>query len=153
MKKSTPTVTVGLDVGEQFIHLCEMDATSGVIETAKFRNGRHHVRKRFEGVERCRIVLEAGSHSRWLAEDLTEMGHEVLVVNPRKLKLVSDSLYKDDTLDAERLADQCGASRADRPEPEGRYISTIPDALTKGAANADLLVMLRLIWVNPYPTY
>jgi len=105
MKKSTPTVTVGLDVGEQFIHLCEMDATSGVIETAKFRNGRHHVRKRFEGVERCRIVLEAGSHSRWLAEDLTEMGHEVLVVNPRKLKLVSDSLYKDDTLDAERLAD------------------------------------------------
>jgi len=41
--------------------------------------------------------------------------------------------------------DQCGASRADRPEPEGRYISTIPDALTKGAANADLLVMLRLI--------
>jgi len=49
MKKSTPIVTVGLDVGEQFIHLCEMDATSGVIETAKFRNARHHVRKCFEG--------------------------------------------------------------------------------------------------------
>jgi len=44
--------------------------------------------------------------------------------------------------------DQCGASRADRPEPEGRYISTIPDALTKGAANADLLVMLRRIWTQ-----
>jgi len=30
-------------------------------------------------------------------------------------------------------------------EPEGRYISTIPDALAKWATNADLLVMVRLL--------
>lgn len=105
MKESTPTLTVGLDVGEQYIHFCQLDSEDGVIEEGRFRNARKHVEARFEGIERCRIVLEAGSHSRWLAEDLTTMGHKVLVVNPRRLRLVYDSLYKDDKLDALRLAE------------------------------------------------
>ena len=31
---------------------------------------------------RCRVVLEVGTHSPWVARTLTELGHEVIVANP-----------------------------------------------------------------------
>ena len=40
----------------------------------------------------------------WVRRLLKEMGHDVLVVNPRKIRLIAESTLKCDRLDAEILA-------------------------------------------------
>ena len=62
------------------------------------------IRSRFEGVRRMRVAIEVGTHSPWVKELLEELGHEVIVANPRKVRLIGESRNKDDKLDAERLA-------------------------------------------------
>jgi transposase len=62
----------------------------------------------------ARVVLEAGPHSRWISKRLSEMGHEVVVADPRRLGLVAKSHCKTDRRDAEILAmlgTACGARR------------------------------------------
>jgi transposase len=55
-------------------------------------------------MDRARVALEAGGHSPWLSRLLEECGHEVLVANARKLRLIYQDDSKDDRLDAEKLA-------------------------------------------------
>jgi transposase len=58
----------------------------------------------FEGKGRMRIALEAGTHSPWISRLLMALGHEVLVANPRKLRLIAESNAKHDRADARLLA-------------------------------------------------
>jgi transposase len=37
----------------------------------------------FSGTRRMRIVMECGTHSPWVSRTLQELGHEVIVANPR----------------------------------------------------------------------
>jgi transposase len=104
MSKDISQETIlGLDVSEKFIRWCEISA-EGVLEgDGRFRNNREQLVRHFSR-ERVAVALEVGSHSRWIAKELSALGHEVLVLDPRRLKLISGSVYKDDKLDAERLA-------------------------------------------------
>jgi transposase len=52
----------------------------------------------------CRIALEVGTHSPWVSRQLAAMGHEVIVANPRKVRLITQSVKKNDRMDAEQLA-------------------------------------------------
>jgi transposase len=51
-----------------------------------------------------RIALEAGTHSPWISRLLMALGHEALVANPRKLRLIAESDAKHDRADAQLLA-------------------------------------------------
>ena len=51
-----------------------------------------------------RIAIEAGTHSPWVSRLLKECGHEVLVANARKLRLIYANKQKTDEIDAENLA-------------------------------------------------
>jgi transposase len=51
-----------------------------------------------------RIALEAGTQSMWISRLLTQLGHEVIVANPRKLRLIYENRRKQDRVDAEYLA-------------------------------------------------
>jgi transposase len=51
-----------------------------------------------------RIAIEAGTHSPWASRVLEECGHEVLVANARKLRLIYSNKRKTDEVDAENLA-------------------------------------------------
>jgi transposase len=52
-----------------------------------------------------RIAIEAGTHSPWVSRVLEkECGHEVLVANPRKTRLIYSNKRKTDEVDAENLA-------------------------------------------------
>ena len=53
---------------------------------------------------RSRIALEIGTHSPWISRLLSEFGHEVIVANARKVRLIGESRKKDDRLDAQTLA-------------------------------------------------
>lgn len=96
--------TVGLDVGDKFIHFHELSAHGEVVEEGRFKCTADKLRERFERMGERRVVVEVGSHSRWIAELLMELGHTVLLLDPRRLKLIAGTLYKDDKIDAEVLA-------------------------------------------------
>jgi transposase len=53
---------------------------------------------------RCVVVMETGTHSRWVSRQLSEMGFDVLVGNSRKIRSIWDTEEKDDDRDAEQLA-------------------------------------------------
>jgi len=50
------------------------------------------------------MVMEVGTHSRWASKLLAEIGHEVIVANPWKVRLIANSIRKTDRSDAEILA-------------------------------------------------
>jgi hypothetical protein len=49
-----------------------------------------------------RIAIEAGTHSPWTSRVLEECGHEVLVANARKTRLIYANKRKTDEIDALR---------------------------------------------------
>jgi transposase len=58
----------------------------------------------FGSMGRCRIGMEVGTHPPWVSRLLLALGHEVVVANPRQVKLISTSSRKDDRVDAQTLA-------------------------------------------------
>lgn len=57
-----------------------------------------------EKMPSSRVALEAGTHSPWCSRLLAGMGHEVIVANPHKVKLITQSIRKNDRTDAQQLA-------------------------------------------------
>ena len=62
------------------------------------------MRKPFEMMPRSRIALEAGTHSPWVSRLLSDLGHEAIVAHARNVRLIGESRWKDDPLDAQALA-------------------------------------------------
>jgi transposase len=103
--KVQPKVTAGLDIGDKYSYLCLIDTDSGeVIEEGRLRTNPEAFRRRFASEEPMRIAIEAGTHSPWVSRVLEECGHEVLVANARKLRLIYANKRKTDEIDAENLA-------------------------------------------------
>jgi transposase len=101
-----PKMTAGLDLGDKYSHLCLIDQESGeVIEEGRLRTTPEALRRRFSSEQQpLRIAIEAGTHSPWVSRLLEERGHEVLVANARKLRLIYANKRKTDKIDAENLA-------------------------------------------------
>jgi len=59
-----------------------------------------------------RVALETGTHSPWVSRLMKELGHEVIVAQASKVRLIGESRKKDDRLDARTLA------RLARVDPE-----------------------------------
>jgi transposase len=51
------------------------------------------------------VALEAGNQSAWLHDRLVELGAEVTVVNPTRVKLIAESRRKTDKIDAKILCE------------------------------------------------
>lgn len=102
---SQPSTTIGVDIGDRHSHLCVLDTeTGGLLEEARIPTNPAAFEKRFAGSAPTRIAIEAGTHSPWISRLLEEHGHEVLVANARKLKLIYGEGRKTDRLDAQNLA-------------------------------------------------
>ena len=98
-------VTVGIDLGDRHSHLCLLDTHSGeIIEESRITTTQKGFERRFSGREPMRVAIEAGTHSPWISRALEGFGHEVLVANARKLRLIHAGGSKNDRLDAENLA-------------------------------------------------
>lgn len=98
-------VTVGIDLGDRHSHLCLLDTNSGeIIEESRIPTTSTGFERRFSGCEPMCIAIEASTHSPWVSRQLEGCGHEVLVANARKLRLIHAGGDKNDRLDAENLA-------------------------------------------------
>jgi transposase len=87
--RSEPKMTAGLDIGDKYSYLCLIDTESGeVVEEGRLRTNPKAFRRRFASEQPMRIAIEAGTHSPWASRVLEECGHEVLVANARKLRLI-----------------------------------------------------------------
>jgi transposase len=103
--KDQPNMTAGLDLGDKYSYLCLIDQQSGeVAEEGRLRTTPEAFRRRFASEQPLRIAIEAGTHSPWVSRVLEKCGHEVLVANARKLRLIYTNKRKTDEIDAENLA-------------------------------------------------
>jgi transposase len=105
VSKERPKTTAGVDLGDRYSYLCLIDTQSGeVIEEGRLRTTPEAFRRRFasERPPPIRIAIEAGTHSPWVSRVLEECGHEVLVANARKLRLIYANKRKTDEVDALR---------------------------------------------------
>ncbi|MFO0931151.1 MAG: IS110 family transposase [Planctomycetota bacterium] len=98
-------VTLGVDLGDRVSYACALDQRTGhVLERFRVAS----TREAFLGVfvPRCptRLVVEAGTHSGWASRLLRAAGYDVIVANPRRVRLIGSSRRKSDRMDAELLA-------------------------------------------------
>lgn len=96
--------TIGMDMGDRKHNICVIDHEGEVILRTEISNTAKSLKKYFGGREPCLVAMEAGTHSAWISRMLEEMGYDVLVGNPRKLRMIWDSDDKCDDRDAEMLA-------------------------------------------------
>jgi transposase len=141
-----PELTVGLDVSDSFTHYCELDAAGEVVATGRVRTTTPALQRRFAQMAPARVVLEAGPHSPWVSRLLAQLGHEVVVANPRQVRLIAQSHRKDDDADAEQLA------RLGRFDPQLlapiRHRSAEVHADLAVVRSRDALVRARTLLIN-----
>ena len=115
MSKATASLsflTIGLDLGDRASQLCAPDRERRVVERKKVATRREALVAEFGNRPACCIVIEAGPQSLWVSHLLRELGHQVLVVDPRRVRIIAESDRKTDRLDAETLARLVRASRS-----------------------------------------
>jgi transposase len=93
-----------LDVSDRYSCLCVLDARGKVEREDRIRTTPDAVEGWFAGYRRARVVIEVGTHSPWLSRLLKKQGHEVIVANPRRVRLIAEAERKTDRIDAEVLA-------------------------------------------------
>lgn len=139
------TTVIGIDIGDKYSQLAELDAISGdTLMESRVRSSPAAVEAIFRTKARARIVLEAGGHSGWMSRLLVDCGHEVFVANPRRIKLSLD--HKSDRVDAEMLA------RIGRVDPKLLQPVTLRSETTQIALTTvrsrDALIKTRTQLVN-----
>ena len=70
------SVTIGVDVGDRYSRYCCVDGQGQLVQEGRVRTTPEALGGQFGGVQRCRVVLETGTHSPWesrvLGADLPE---------------------------------------------------------------------------------
>ena len=97
-------LTIGLDLSDKTSEACVLDATGEVVESFRVRTTRAALERALARFEPCRVVLEVGTHSPWVSRLVTRLGHEGIVANPRRVRLIAENDSKSDDFDAELLA-------------------------------------------------
>jgi hypothetical protein len=103
LMSETSTVTIGCDLGDRVSTLCIL-GSDGALERPKPIKTTREAFSAFFTRSAAHVILEVGTHSRWVSQLLEQLGHRVTVANPRRLKLISTNDSKNDRKDAELLA-------------------------------------------------
>jgi transposase len=97
--------TLGLDISDRYVSFCFIGSSEDeVSEEGRVRTTPKAIGAFLRSRERCRVVLEVGTHSPWLSRLAQAAGHEVFVANPRSLRFIYGNTRKSDRRDAELLA-------------------------------------------------
>lgn len=105
------SMTIGLDLGDKNSCYCVLDRDGVIVEESRVGTTKASISKAFGSIPRCRVAIEVGTHSPWVSRLLRGFDHEVVIANPRQVKLISASSRKDDRLDAH--AGEIGACRSE----------------------------------------
>jgi len=103
-KRANRELTVGIDLGDRSSRYRILDGEGEVLAEGSMATTRKGLAQVFGSKPRSRLALEVGTHSPWVSRYLADLGHEVIVANARRVRLITDSTRKDDRLDAKTLA-------------------------------------------------
>ena len=101
-----PKLTIGLDLGDKTSRTYEVNAEGTCDHEATVATTIAAITRYFTQRPPCRVVLEVGTHSPWVARLLTELGHEAIVANPSAMFAGAPRRRRNDRLDARFLARQ-----------------------------------------------
>ena len=101
--RTFPTTT-GLDLGGRLSQWHRVDENGAPKGASPVPTTRVAMTRLFT-CEPHRVVMEACGPCRWVAALCKELGHEVIVANPRQSHLISKSEHKNDRRDAKILAE------------------------------------------------
>jgi transposase len=104
MKSKIPFITIGLDLGDKKHAICVLDQAGEIIDERTITNHPESLRRLSLKYPGARIALEVGTHSPWTSRMLSELGHEVIIANPRKLRAIYANNRKSDQTDARMIA-------------------------------------------------
>jgi len=99
-------ITIGLDLGDNVSRTYEVNASGQCVREATLPTTPAGLTRYFDHRARCRVVLEVGTHSPWVARKLEQLGHEVVVGNPSAMYARGHRRKRNDRLDARFLARQ-----------------------------------------------
>jgi transposase len=102
-------LVIGLDLGDQKSQVCVFGADLKIRHEDQVRTTTVTLSAWFGRLPPALVVLEVGTHSPWISRLLKSLGHRAMVVDARKLKVISESTSKNDRRDA-RVLGELGAS-------------------------------------------
>ena len=100
MKKDN-TKYVGIDLGDKTMLVSGRDGAGEFIEETRLPTTAAAWEREFGPCDPMRLAIEVGGHSRWVSRLLSGYGHEVVVADARKLRLIYENPRKSDRADAE----------------------------------------------------
>ena len=103
-REQHPALTIGLDIGDRHTHVCVLGAAAEIVSEQRVRTTEPTLTHALGELPASRVVLEAGPRSPWVSRLVADLGHEVIVANPRRVALIARGHRKTDRLDAEQLA-------------------------------------------------
>ena len=95
---------VGIDLGDRTSMIHVLDEEGEFFEETRLPTTAPAMKMKFGNQPPLQIAMEVGSQSRWVSRTLIEMGHDVIVADARKLRLIYQNPRKSDSVDAEYLA-------------------------------------------------
>jgi len=98
------TLCCGIDIADRYSQIVLLEQDGQVSEMCRIQTTPRAVKRYFRDKPLMRVAMEASTHSPWMSQLLAEMGYEVLVGNPSKLRLIYENNRKHDLIDAELLA-------------------------------------------------
>jgi transposase len=102
--KSQQGRIIGVDVGDKTSHYCVLGPEGEIVAEGTLRTTPAGFAAQFPSAIHSRIVIEVGTHSPWISRFLRGMGHEVIVANARRVRMIYESDNKNDPADARTLA-------------------------------------------------
>ena len=97
-------LTIGLDLGDLNSRYCILGEAGEIVSEGQLPTSKAGLDSLFAKMPSSRVALEVGTHSPWVSRHIAGLGHEVIVANPHKVKLISQSVRKNDRIDAQTLA-------------------------------------------------
>ena len=100
----TAVATIGVDLGDRLSHFVALGLDGKQVAEGRLPTTANAFEVWFGKAVGKVIAIETGTHSPWVSRLLKRLGHQVVVANSRKLRLIYENQHKSDRIDAEYLA-------------------------------------------------
>lgn len=94
----------GIDLASQASAVCVVNEQGTIVREQLVKTASEDLREALAELGQLRCVVEAAPIAEWVAQRLEELGHEVVVIDPRRAKAVIQTKNKTDKVDARNLA-------------------------------------------------
>ena len=97
-------IIIGCDLHTRFEQIAMLETETGEVEEKRLEHEKGEARKFYAGLKEPALVgTEATGYTRWFAEMLAELGHELVVGEAAKIRAKETRKQKHDRRDAEHL--------------------------------------------------